>query len=371
MKLPKASLEHWMRDYYFDAKYDLGSSGVYSYSFGELRQILDISTEELDQVSFDDSLTRGSDGLRQAIADRYGDGNREHVMTSNGSNEMLYHILTTMLEKDDEVILLDTIYHALSSVPIAKGCDIKLWSMSPASDFRVNLDELRQLITPNTKLVAVNFPHNPTGVTITQKEQDELIEIVSSVGAYLVWDAAFDELTTEKPLKNPFLSYDKAISVGTLSKCYGLPGLRVGWCFASEKVILECVQLRDYTTLYISPLIELIAQKAIEQTDTLINSRMREISVNKKHLETWVERHKDKIQWSKPSAGVTSLIKFKGVENVDDFCKTLTEKYGVMLVPGSCFGHDDYIRLGFGERIEDFKTGLNLLSKYVFDEEFL
>jgi aspartate/methionine/tyrosine aminotransferase len=220
-------------------------------------------------------------------------------------------------------------------------------------------------VTQKTKLIAVNFPHNPTGMTISQQQQDELIDIAASVGAYLVWDAAFDELAPEQPLKNPFLRYPNAISVGTLSKCYGLPGLRVGWCFASEEVQLKSVQLRDYTTLYVSPLIELIAQKAIEYGDVIVGNRIKEVAQNRRHLEDWIEEHAALVEWASPDGGVTSLVKLKTIDNVEQFCKQLAVKCDVMLVPGSCFGHPQYVRLGFGERTEKFVKGLQLVSDFL------
>lgn len=366
MKLRKAKLEHWMRDYYFDCAIDLGSSGVYPYDFGEVCQYAGVTFEELKTVSLGDSTTVGCLPLRQALAKRYGKCSADNVMIANGSNEVLFHVLSTILDEGDEVIALDTIYHALDEVPIAKNCHIKRWEMSQAHDFRVDLESLKQLVSTDTKLIAVNFPHNPTGVSITQAEQDELIEIAQSVGAYLVWDSAFEELTTETPLGNPFDQYDRTIYVGTLSKSYGMPGLRVGWCFAAQDVIEKSLQLRDYTTLYVSPLIELVATKVIENADIFINKRLEEVITNKTILKNWVDDTRV-VTWSEPVGGVSCLVKIEGVTNMDDFCRSLADKHSVMLVPGSCFGLDGYARLGFGETPEKFKKGLELLTQHIND----
>ncbi|UAA37217.1 capreomycidine synthase [Paraneptunicella aestuarii] len=365
MQLPKASLEHWMREFYFDCKMDLGSSGVATYTFGDLRKLLPIDLEKMDAISFDDSMTRGCDGLRQAIANRWGNGNLHNVMTANGSNEMLYHIMSTLLEPGDEVILLDPIYHALSTVAETKGCNIKYWKMEPEAGFIPAMDDFKSLLTENTKLVAVNFPHNPTGVTITREQQKELIKLVSEVDAYLVWDAAFEEMTLGEQLPNPFLEYDKAISVGTLSKGYGLPGLRIGWCFASEEVIEHCVQLRDYTTLYISPLVEYVGQIAIENIDLLMAPKMKEAKDNLQQLTHWVEKNKDRVKWTNPQGSVSCFIKFKGVEDTEQFCRDLVNETGVMLVPGECFGYKGYCRLGFGASKASFDEGFGLLTDFL------
>lgn len=365
MLLPKAMLEHWMREFYFDSPMDLGSSGVATYTFGELRKLLDISQEELDAVSFDDSLTRGSVGLRQAIANRWGDGDIEKVMTSNGSNETLYHIMSTMLEPNDEVILLDPIYHALSTVAETKGCAIKYWKLDPEQDFKPDMDDLRKLISPNTKLVAVNFPHNPTGVSIKREQQKELLDIVREVNAYLVWDAAFEEMVDGEPLPNPYFEYERAISVGTLSKGYGLPGLRIGWCFAPPEVIDLSIQLRDYTTLYISPLTELVGQKAIERADLLLKIKMDDAKSNSHLLDEWLARQADFVVASPYDGGVTRLLRFANVEDTEQFCRDLAKDTGVMVVPGECFGLKGYVRFGFGASPEHFSKGLALMSDYL------
>lgn len=365
MNFGKAKLEHWMREHYFDCDIDLGSSGVYPYTLGDIFAHTDLNFDDLAAVELADSTTVGNIDLRTALAKRYGNGNPDSVMLGNGSNEVLFHILSTLLEEGDEVVALDPIYHALDAVPIAKNCDIKRWNMDPELSFRVSLSELRSIVTDKTKLIAVNFPHNPTGVSISLEEQRELIEIASHVGAYLVWDAAFEELTSTSKLINPFLEYSRSIYVGTLSKSYGMPGLRVGWCFANKGIIKSFIELRDYTTLYVSPVIESIATKVIENADFFINQRLDTAETNKHLMKRWVEEHRNLVSWSDPVGGVSCLIKIKSLANTDEFCTTISKKYGVMLVPGSCFGLPEFIRVGFGEQTDKFKEGLNLLSTHI------
>ncbi len=365
MQLPKAELEHWMREFYFTCPIDLGSSGVATYSFEEVKHIAGISNEELEAIKFDDSFTRGSDGLRQAIADQWGDGNANRVMTSNGSNEMLYHIMSTMLQADDEIVLLDPIYHALSTVAETAGCNVKRWVLDPGKNFVPDIEDLRRLVSPRTKMVAVNFPHNPTGVTITRNQLDDLLHLVRENDAYLIWDAAFEEMTLDQRLPNPSLIYDKAISVGTLSKGYGLPGLRVGWCFAPQQVIDSCIQLRDYTTLYISPLIELIAQKAIENAPMLLGPKMADANANLQKLRGWVLENDSLVQWTNPRGGVSCLVKICHVEDTEEFCRELAHATGVMLVPGECFGQKGHVRLGFGSSVDEFSRGIELVDAFL------
>lgn len=364
MELPKAELEHWMREFYFTCQFDLGSSGVQTYTFGDIRNILEIPQNEIDAVVFDDSLTKGGLSLRTAIANRWGTGDPEKIMVTNGSNEILYLLLNTLLKQGDEVVVLDPIYHALSTVAESAGCQMIRWKLRPESHFKPNIEELEHLITPRTRLVCVNFPHNPTGISITHEEQKTLLNIVSKVGAYLIWDAAFEEMT-DHPLPNPQLEYEHAISVGTLSKGYGLPGMRIGWCFSSPEVLEPCIQLRDYTTLYVSPLLEFLAQKAIEQADKLLRPRMDEAKTNMKILEKWIQTHQTYVDWVRPQGGVTCLINLLGIDDTELFCRSLMANYNVMLVPGKCFEQPNYVRLGYGCSTKDFEEGLKRFSEHL------
>ncbi|MBP0017399.1 MAG: capreomycidine synthase [Cyanobacteria bacterium SBLK] len=366
-KLPKALLEEWMRQYYFTTTLDIGSSGVRTFSLAELRKLADITQIELDAVFFNDSWTSGSIGLRQAIANRWGNGQPNTVMVGNGSNEILYMLASTILNPNDEVVILQPYYHVLWTIAENIGCQIKWWKLLPENHFKPNIDDLKSLITPKTKLIAVNFPHNPTGISITRQQQDELIRAASEVGAYLIWDAAFEDIVEKEPLPNPCLIYKNAISIGTLSKGYGLPGIRIGWCFAPSEIIEDCMQLRDYMTLYVSPLLEIVGQRAIEKLDRLLDIRMQEVQLNLSILEKWIEKHKSYVEWVKPNGGVTAFVKIIGQSDTEEFCRCLAKKHSVMLVPGNCFGYPQYVRLGFGASTEEFKKGLDYLSVHLAD----
>src|SRR5262249_23099827 len=148
-------------------------------------------------------------------------------------------------------------YQQLFSIAESIGCKLKHWRLRFENSFRPDLSEARDLISRHTRMIVVNFPHNPTGASLTPAEQDELIELAAGAGAYLVWAAAFADLTYDGPgLPDPGERYDRSITLGTLSKAYGLPGLRVGWCLAAPDVLESLVRLRDYTTLSLSPLVE-------------------------------------------------------------------------------------------------------------------
>jgi capreomycidine synthase len=359
-----ALLEEWLRQYYFDTEIDIGSSGVENFSLGDVFKIVGISTEVLTQTVFNDSPSLGAKGLRRAIAQRWGSGDTDQVLATHGSSEVIFLIMNSLLEEGDEVVVLDPCYHALRNIAESIGCELKNWPLRFEHDFLPDIEEARRLITSRTRMVVVNFPHNPTGATLSIQDFNELVAIAAEADAYLVWDAAFSDLTYEsRPLPDPTALYHKAISLGTLSKGYGLAGLRVGWCLASPDLLMRFVRLRDYTTLYLSPLVEVIAQRVIEKADLLLGIRLSRARENLDILADWVGRNREFVEWVRPQGGVTAFVLLRSIPDVEEFCHRFARDYGVMLVPGSCFNHPDYVRLGFGGPTADLEEGLSRLSR--------
>ena len=364
LRLPEALLEEWMREFYFAVDLDLGSSGVQDYSIAELRRIAGIDHGEVDAMVLHDSRTLGGPGLRRALAERFLDGDPSRVIATHGSTEANFLIMQALLKPGDEVLVLEPIYQQLRAVAEAIGCRLRGWPLRSEAGFRPDVEEGASLIGPKTRMVVVNFPHNPTGVSLSREEQRALISAAERHGAYLVWDAAFAELVYDgEPLPEPILEYDRAVSMGTLSKAYGLPGLRLGWCFASPEVLQRFVRLRDYLTLHLSPLVELFAERAIRAGDQLVGLRRRQGMENLARLERWMAEHREHVDWTRPRGGVCCFPRLRNVPDVRDFCTRLAERERVMLVPGDCFGHPQHVRLGFGASAEDLEEGLARLSR--------
>lgn len=363
-EIAPAFLENWMRHYYFSTKIDIGSSGVENFSVAELYQLTNLTQKELDRCVFHDSSSLGNVELRKAIALRWGNGDPEQVMVTHGSSEANFLIMNGLLNADDEVVVLDPCYQQLFSIAESIGCQLKRWKLRFEQHFIPDVEEVKKLITPRTRMVIFNFPHNPTGASLTKKEQDELIDTVAEVGAYLVWDAAFADIVYDgSPLPNPNLRYERAISMGTFSKCYGLPGLRFGWCLASNEVLKRFVHLRDYMTLHLSPLVELIAQRVVEKADNLLSIRLQQARINLDILSKWVERHQEFVEWSRPQGGVCTFLRLCNISDSEAFCHHLANVHKVLLVPGNCFNHSSHVRLGFGGATSDLNEGLIRLSK--------
>jgi capreomycidine synthase len=367
MRLAPALLESFMRSYYFDVEIDIGSSGVENFSLRQVRELLGFSLDELDRIVFQDSQTLGATGLRQAIADRLADGRADRVMVTHGSTDANFMIMSALLSPGDEVLVLDPCYQQLYGIAQAIGCQLRHWPLRAERQWRPDFAELAELLTPATRMVVVNFPHNPTGCTLTAAEQEQLVAAVASAGAYLVWDGAFAELTYDRPPLPDPLGYPRTLAMSTLSKAYGLPGLRVGWCLAEPELLERLVRIRDYTTLHLSPLVELIAQKVMEQADRLLVLRRRQGQANRETLARWVDDHPGLVGWVPPEGGVSAFVHLPGCD-VDALCDRLAREEGVLLVPGSCFGQPQFARLGFGCPERDLVEGLARLARVLAEE---
>ncbi|MDX6695904.1 MAG: hypothetical protein QOF02_3507 [Blastocatellia bacterium] len=364
MQIAPALLEDWLRDYYFTAEIDLGSSGVEDFSLAELREHTGLTQAEMDAVIFRDSPSCGSDELRQAIAARWGNGDGRRVMATTGSSEALFLAMHALLRPGDKVVVLDPCYHSLGYIAESINCRLKYWRLDFERGFVPDLQELKSLIEPDTRMVIVNFPHNPTGTTVTLEEQAEIIRLASSVGAYLMWDSAFAELTYDRPpLPDAGLQYERAISIGTLSKGYGLPGLRVGWVQAAPEVLAQCMHLRDYTSLYLSPLVEAIALRAVLSAEKLLGMRLEQARRNREIVAEWIDGQQGLVEWALPQGGVTAFVRFPFLQSVDEFCHQLTKLRKVLLVPGSCFNRPQHARLGFGGPTAAVRQGLAHVSE--------
>jgi len=366
MDIAIARLEAWMRDYYHKVDHDIGSSGVRDLTMAELRTLCGFEFSELDPMVFHDSESYGGPGLRAALADRWTGGDVDRMMVTHGSSEAIYLVMHLALEPGDEVIVVDPAYQQLHDIAAARGCRVTRWPLNMREGFVADLPRLRELVKSRPRMIVVNFPHNPTGVSITAAEQNELIAIAAEVDAWLVWDNAFGEITyTADPLPLPADRYDRCIAFGTFSKSYGLAGLRVGWCVAPPDLLARMALLRDYIALYVSPVLEFFAEQAVRHADRIVAMQREHASKNLRLLSEWAANRPELVRLIPPDGGVTAFVEFPGQPDVVRSCRRLAEQHRVLLVPGWCFGdaYRDYARLGFGGTTAELTAGLGLLDR--------
>lgn len=364
MRLRAAPLEEWLRERYFTAEIDISSSGVQSYTMADVRRMTGLSHEETDALVFDDGYSLGTPAVRAAIAARWGDGDPGKVMTTSGSSEAITLVLMALLRPDDEVVVVRPGYHSLIEFAIGLGATTRTWSLPADRGWQPALDELAGLVTDRTRAVIVNFPHNPTGVSVSEAVLREVVAIAGRVGAYVLWDAAFADLTyDDDPLPDVSTVYERGISFGTFSKAFGLPGLRFGWCLAPADVLADCVTFRDYTTLHVAPLIELVASRVLRDADAFLAPRKRQAVANREIVREWADGHADRVSLTLPAGGVAAFPRLHGMADTAEFCDQIFRTHGVLVVPGRCWAAPEHIRLGFGGATDQLVDGLDRLTK--------
>jgi capreomycidine synthase len=368
MRLRPAPLEDWLRDYYFTAEIDISSSGVEPYTMAELRAKTGVRQADLDELTFDDGYSLGQPVLRELIARRWGDGDPGRVMTANGSSEAISLVLSAVLRPGDEVVVVQPGYHLLVEYVRALGCIARTWRLTSGRGWRPALEELEPLVTRRTRAIILNFPQNPTGATVTEAELRQIVALAERFGAYLLWDAAFATLVYDtEPLPAVSTLYDRGIDFGTFSKAFGLPGLRFGWCVASPGVLTDCVHIRDYTTLHVAPLIELLALAVLENAAEFLRPRLEQAAYNRRIVAEWANSERERVSLALPTGGVAAFPQLNGMTDTGAFCDELFKRHGVLVIPGSCFGVPGHIRLGFGGPTRQLTEGLERLSGALAD----
>ncbi len=364
MKIETFALERWMTRWETVVEFDLAESGIKPLTVDELLRFggRDESLEAMLHISLGYSEARGTEDLRGLIASLYADVTPEDVLVTTGAIEANFLLFNVLLNAGDHVVAVDPAYQQLQSVPRAIGCDVSLWRLRPENDFRYDLAELDHLITPKTKLIVINTPHNPTGSALTPEEQADVYRRAESVGAIVMGDEAYRWLTL--PGREPFAGPVRdigvnGISVGTLSKPFGLPGLRIGWIAATSEIVQRCWSMRDYVSLSPGKLNDYLATIALRSRQQVFERTQRIAGQNLQTLEAWIHQREDMVSWVAPRGGLLGLLHY----NIDvpsfELADELAAQSSVMLAPGAAFGYEHFLRIGIGGDPEVFRRGLD------------
>ena len=354
-------LEAWYRRHLLLASVDISSSGVEPYTFGEVRRLAGIAHEAFDALLLEDSLTLGAPPLREALASRYAGGDVGRVLVTHGSSEAIFLVMGSLLGPRDNVAVLAPVYHSLRRYVELSGAAI---SELPLRSVREAQDDWARLIPERTTCVVVNFPHNPTGYAPTPEGMLALKRRCSEIGAWLILDAAFEELPmAQRSVRLEYEPGERVVRFGTLSKAFGLPGLRVGWCIAPPQVLQLTLAVRDRTTLFLSPLVEAVATRVVLAADNFIEPRVQRARYNLGIVERWIGTECKHASWNRPAGGVCGLVRLLGYPDTQAFCLKLLQRRGVILVPGRAFDEPGCVRLGFGGDTASLVAGLEAVSQ--------
>lgn len=360
------TLERWMTTWELDVDCDIAESGILPLSLDDIYALVPsrkgVALERaLHGTSLGYSEARGSIDLRTALAATYARATPDDILVTTGAIEANFLLFNTLLEPGDHVVAVSPAYQQLHSVPRALGAEVDLWSVVQDDGFAYDLDHLRALVRDDTKLIVINTPHNPTGAMLDSAQLKEVVAIAERVGAWVLSDEAYRWLEHPDGVKLPAPlhdSYERAISVGTLSKPFGLPGLRIGWFAANADIASKAWGIRDYVSLSPAKMSDIIAQVVIEQREHILPRNAAIIADNLVTANAFFERNADIVSWQAPRAGLLAMMRYSADIPSMDLANKLAAEARVMLAPGSTFGIENHLRIGVGQRQDIFAEGL-------------
>jgi aspartate/methionine/tyrosine aminotransferase len=361
-------LEEWFNEFQFQA-YNLGESSVSVFSLDEVKQICDIDFTPICSLPLRYGHHSGAHSLRETIARDYPGLGPENILVTNGASEALFLIYLALLEAGDHVVIQHPNYPSHWSIPRALGCRITFLQADFNNNYEIDLEKASFLISKGIKILSICNPNNPTGQVFTSEQLKTLIEMAERHNFILLVDEVYRDLSFDVVLPTAACLSSKVISVGSLSKAYGLPGLRIGWIVTQNQELLKsALAIKEHITICNSSLTESLATKILEKKDLLITEVKRRVVRNYSLLQSWLASHSDILEYVEPKAGVVCLPRFK-ISVTIEFYRTLARKYGVFVIPGSGFEmSDEYFRVGFGGKKEELEKGLELFDTAIKEE---
>jgi aspartate/methionine/tyrosine aminotransferase len=363
VQLSPFRIERFYARHEFTTRYMLSSSDCQSRTIGELLELEPGAQERLlnQWCGYTESL--GAPELRSAIAGLYGPTGADDVVVASCAEEGILLVYHALLKPGDHAIVETPCYESAIALARSTGADVSPWQRRFEDDWRHDLDELERLMTPRTRVLYINQPHNPTGTLMSHATFERVVELARERDIVLFCDEVYRELEHDPAARLPAACdcYDRAVSLGSISKTYGLPGLRIGWLACRDPEIREeLVTLKDYTTICASAPSELLVALALRNREILAARNLEIVGRNLPLLDEFFARHAEVFEWVRPTAGPIGFPVVRGVADVDVLCEALATA-GVLLLPGSVYDEPRHVRVGFGRA--DLPKALELLEE--------
>jgi aspartate/methionine/tyrosine aminotransferase len=370
MRIADFALERYFARWEFAVRHLLCASDVEGYPVAELLDLADDEARGLwDGLRLGYTESTGHPLLRREIAALYTTLEADDVLVFAGAEEAIFCLMNVLVGPGDHVVCTWPGYQSLYEVARAAGAKVSLHALREDGGWALDVERLRRSIHPETRLVIVNAPHNPTGMLPSAAEWSALVAACDEAGAVLLADEVYR-----------FLEYDEAdqlaagadvaargVSLGVMSKSFAMAGLRIGWLATRDRALLErCAAFKDYTTICSSAPSEILAIIGLRARETVLDRSQAIVAANLERMDRFFAEHADAFAWIRPRAGSVAFPRLLRGGPIDRFCAELVEAEGVLLLPSSAFGFGgDHFRLGLGrldlpeavERLERFVAG--------------
>ena len=356
MKFTPFDLEYSQSVWEQKVDFNLTESGVHPITLQELIGNDESLLNKLLSTEINYPHVNGSPPLRESIASLYNQATINNVLVTVGAAEANQIVMQTLLEDGDELATITPTYKQVWGIAENQGYKVKTFSLNSGDSWSLNIDELAAAVNEKTKIVAVVNPNNPTGHIFTKTEMQRIIAAAERVGAWILADEVYRgaEREQEKESDSFFGLYDKVISVGSMSKAYGLPGLRIGWIVAPPDTVEKVWRRHEYSTITASMLSNILAAHALspEIRPRLIARTRNYIRNGFPILQKWMDAQEGLFSYTPPQASAVSFIKYNLDINSNDLMLKLINEASVFIGSGESFGMDHHMRIAFGQEKE-------------------
>ena len=370
MKIKPFAVEEWMNAWEVGAKYNIAETCVDSISMNDLFELTgEDKTEFLNRLcarrlSYGD--IEGLPEFRKGVCGLYKTLNIENIVPTHGASGANHHVFYSLISPGDRVVSIMPTYQQLYSIPESYGADVQILHLSKENNYLPDLEKLRRLVTPETKMICINNPNNPTGALMSEQMLREIVEIARSADAWILCDEVYRHLSQEDGWCPSIVDlYEKGISVSSMSKVFSLAGLRLGWIATHDmSVVKSCLSHRDYNLVSCGVFGEMLAAAALKHSDKLLERSRKIVRENLQILDDWVSSEPH-VSYVKPEAGTTALVYYDLDISSYEFCEEMYKKTGAFVTPGDCFEVPHSMRIGYAYGKQDLIDGLKAISEYI------
>lgn len=368
MKILRYHMEDWLNDS-FTVDCNLSASGCQDFTLAELLGLCGADLAEFGGLFLGDNDTRGSLALRQEICRSYDTLDLDRVLVANGSSEALFCFFNEILDPGDEVVTHFPAFQCLYQIPISIGCRVKFLNLLDCPGWRLDLNRLDALVSPATKLVIINTPHNPVGWSLSADELAAIGEIARKNDAHLLFDEHYRYLPLTPGADLIPSGYDicrrfhpQTHASGSMIKCLGIVGIRIGWLLSEPPLLARCRDYKDYLTHTIPALTDHVARLVLAHREIIVRRKKEDILANLADLNAFMAGHTEFFEYQPPQGGVVCFPALRQVADSRRFCEIMLRDYGVSLLPGFAFEAPRHLRLNIGIDRDRFWAALERMD---------
>ncbi len=365
MHIATIGVEDWLNVWEKSATYDLAQSTISSMTMEDILSLDGSGGAEfyanLDKKKMNYGWIEGSPEFKGEVSKLYRSAAPENILQTNGATGANLLALLALVEPGDQVIAEYPTYQPLYEMPRALGAEVDYWHIRKDLGWNPDIDELKRVVRPDTKLICINNASNPLGAVLSADMLGEIAQIAHSVGAYVLSDEVYLPLNDAESFLSMADIYDKAVVTNSLSKTYSVPGVRIGWTVSNHELADRFRTYRDYTMICGGVFNDALAVHVLKNRNKILARNRAIVKKNLAITQAWIDKE-PRVSWIPPQEVSTSYIELDIPVDDEEFCSSLLREQGVLLVPGSRFDLPRGARLGYCAAEPIVHEGLARLS---------